>query len=192
MKKLTGKRIASVLILASLIVPGMTLAQGANNGTLNRDAAAQRREELRAQAADRRQNATTTRLGDFRSRAENHMNLMIRRFNAAAERLETLSERIESRINKMEEAGLETGDAQELLETANEKIALAKAEIAKMPDLVKELLESDDRRAVFAELREIVSNTKTLLKEAHASLVRTITSLKPGLMRSDRSATSTN
>lgn len=137
-----------------------------------------RKEEVKNAVQERREAVEQKVLG----RLEKFVSTIVTRFESATGRLETLSARIKSRIDKLNEAGIDTTDSQKLLDEANAKILLAKAEVAKIKPKADEVV-SGDTRALYPELKEVVNTAKEAIKEAHSALIEVVKSLKPGQQR---------
>ena len=137
--------------------------------------------ELKQEAAQERQSARQSRLDARRKvRIEAYFTKMIRRLNAAVERLETLSLRIESRIQKFEEREVDVDTAKNLLLEATNKILVSKLAIGDALDSLPGFLDSGTPKDAFINVRELVRNTVTKIKDAHQALVQVIVELKGG------------
>ena len=104
------------------------------------------------------------------------INGMLRR----AESILRISEKMETRIEKLEDEGIDTGEALELIEDAQDKVAEAKAHFEEAKEAVEDGGE-------LAEILEHVRLGKEALKEAHGLLVQALKEIKDGLAEVDDS-----
>lgn len=143
-----------------------------------------KRETVRNEVEQRREEA----LSRIRERLHNFSSVIVLRYEAALNRLEILSERIASRIAKLEEAGIDVTEAQELLDIANLKIETAAASIAAI-STVDEIIASNTSTSTEAvredlnNLRDEMAQAKSDLKDAHAALIDVVVALKPGQLK---------
>jgi len=125
-----------------------------------RDARMEKRRQLR----DARINAYTER--------------MVHRFDVAIDRLSKIADRIDSRIEKFTERGADTTEAQNAIASAQTKITAAKQETDTIKTDIDEALSSDDPKGAFKEVRTIVSDAVTTIKDIHATLIEAVKSLQ--------------
>jgi hypothetical protein len=113
-------------------------------------------------------------------RIKHYWELLGKRILATIERLEKLTKRIESRVAKIKETDPEAdvsvieGDLQE----AKGLLADAKAKYDEATDALEGLLESEEPKGAFEQVREDIKDIKDLLTEAHRILVHTIGDIK--------------
>ena len=104
---------------------------------------------------------------------------MGRRLEAAIGRLENMAERIASRLQKFEERGANVTEAKTRLEEARSRIAEAKAALEDAKSKLDGVLNSEDPREAFKEVREeLVKGVVENIKAAHQALVVSIRALK--------------
>ena len=103
---------------------------------------------------------------------------MVKRLGAAITRLEKLILRIESRLAKLESQGedvskikIEVADAKTKLVKTKEDLELAKTKL-------EDVLISEDPKAAFAEVKNLIKGVKTQLIEVHRILVHVIGDIK--------------
>lgn len=115
-----------------------------------------------------------------RERLEYHWRLLGKRLLATIDRLETLVERIESRVAKIKEVNpaTDTSDIEEQLTEAKEILTDAKLKYDEAQAEMQVLLDAEDSKDAFEELRETISDIKDLLVDAHRILVSIIEDIK--------------
>lgn len=179
-------------IVSGLIVLGLFFSQTANAqiGDLfrigSRDNGPERSEsriEDRQERLENRKVEIQERMEDRgvhlderkQDRIKNFIEIIFNRFTAATERLDGLSERIQNRIDKFEERGVDVTEPQNLLDEATVLIDSLISDIRSVKDDLGASLEENPSRE---EIREVITGLKDKLKEAHATLVESIRSLK--------------
>ncbi len=106
---------------------------------------------------------------------------MMRRLSAALVRLERITSRIESRIEKLEEKNknMELDDAKTKIETVKQKIDETGYNlIPQAREKFEEVVEGEDPKEIFSEVKELIKETKQEIIEIHQLLVDTIRSIK--------------
>jgi hypothetical protein len=150
-------------------------AQDIDNATSTRadrkEDAREKKEEAREERRERLDEARKARILRFVDR-------IIRRMDAATGRLSNISERIGNRIDKFEGRGGNMDTAKELLGIANAEINVAEETIGSLSDAMREVVESEDPKAAFAEVRLMFGEAKDAIKAAHAALVDVIVEIK--------------
>jgi hypothetical protein len=131
----------------------------------------EKRQEIRQRLAERK-----------KIRIKAFFNRMAKRMDFAVIRLNKLADRIESRLNKFEQMGKDIGDSRVLLEEARTAILSAKTAIEEAKSKIDEVLESDEPRTAFGQIRSLVHEVRDSIKAAHQALVNVIRNLKPRAM----------
>jgi prophage DNA circulation protein len=122
---------------------------------------------------------------------QNQLARMIEKFKAAVTRLEKISTRIQERIDILKNEGLNMTEAQTALNSAKTKITDAKNSVSSLTTSASNLINSEDPKKAFADLRALMNTSKEKIRAAHEALVDTINILKPGSKRSILNKTST-
>lgn len=111
-----------------------------------------------------------------RERIRNYFNKMISRIEAVVDRLEVLITNIESRVEiistndseiDVTPVEIELSNAKDLLSTVDSDVILLKSEI-------ENVILSDDPKANFVTVKDMISEIKNNLKEVHNILVQVI------------------
>jgi len=135
----------------------------------------EKKEEIKSRLEERKADLKDKAVERIRAYIDRTQN----RFEAAIDRLEHISERILSRIEKLEEKELDMTNSRALLGTAENDLLTAREAVNLFVNEAYTALENeDDPRATFATIREILNDAKNSLKDAHASLVDAIISIK--------------
>lgn len=104
---------------------------------------------------------------------------MFDRLQAAINRLSQLADRIDSRIQKFNEAGVDTTDAENALADARADIEAAQTHLDEAASVFTDIREGEiDPRDIFTDVKTLIKETTGLIKNAHASLVNVIRTLK--------------
>ena len=145
----------------------------------------ERREERKENAEERRENLQEKRQEAKQRLAEKRkqiiraqFNRMVKRFEAALEREKKLEERIKSRLDKARANGKDTVQAQAVLDGATVAWRDAKAALEEAKSKLAGMLDSDDPKTAFAEVRSLVESIRDKIKTVHASYVDVISALK--------------
>ncbi len=144
----------------------------------------ERREDMKEHMAERRaQFASSTErmkanlsehVKDFVIRRAEHIGALL---DAMIERLNKIADRIDARIEILSGRGVDTDASEASLAQAREALEEASDAVDALKDAVAEALESETPREALKETKPLAESTKTAIKEAHAALVETITSL---------------
>ena len=111
----------------------------------------------------------------------NRFRKMMRRLSAALVRLERITNRIESRIEKLEEKNknMELDNAKTKIETVKQKIDETGYNlIPQAGEKFEEVVEGENPKEIFSEVRELIKETKQEIIEIHQLLVDIIRSIK--------------
>jgi chromosome segregation ATPase len=121
-----------------------------------------RREEMLQNKEERR-----AKLGEERKeRVGELFDRMFLGFSNAAERLSDIQNRIADRISQLEEDGVDVGEAQSLLETANSLLDDTVAEIEAIQAELDEAIEGEISKEY---INELVSSAKESIRATHAA-----------------------
>jgi Skp family chaperone for outer membrane proteins len=134
----------------------------------------ERKEQMATRAAERRQRLAERKKALVRK----FFSRMYRRFQAAVSRMERIADRIESRLGKMENRGIDVTTLRSDLAGARDDIGVAEGMLQGLEEKVEEALSSDDPKTAFEEVRDIVHETRAMLKEIHRKLVDIIVAMK--------------
>ncbi len=103
---------------------------------------------------------------------------MVKRLEAAITRLEKLISRIESRLAKLESQGEDVSKIKTEIEDAKTKLTGTKADLEEAKTKLETVLESEDPKAAFAEVKNLIKGVKTQLIGVHRILVHVIGEIK--------------
>lgn len=103
---------------------------------------------------------------------------MVKRLEAAITRLEKLISRIESRLSKLESQGEDVSKIKTEVADAKTKLDKAKTDLEEAKTKLETVLESEDPKAAFAEVKNLIKGVKTQLIEVHRILVHVIGDIK--------------
>jgi len=116
--------------------------------------------------------ATTTALrAEAKSAVKRHLGLIAVRFEVALKQFENLQMRIESRIAKFKERGVDATTAEAKLDAAAGATATAKTDIRAVRDLVTSAENTDDPKAMRAEIDAAIKEAGASIKAAHAAYI---------------------
>jgi hypothetical protein len=161
--------------------------------------ASERREEASARAEVKTEEAAARAANADEKRAEALEKNVLRveafivrtgsRLGAAVERLEVLSLRILSRVEKFEERGADMSEVRRLLGVADTAIAEAENAVVDIAifatNITEGLRTGETPREAFANFREAVKSSVSLIRDAHGALVDAIIAVKAGASTSD-------
>lgn len=134
----------------------------------------ERKDELLQKADEQRAALNEQKKQALRRYFEN----MRRRLDVLTRNLERFASRIETLINKFEEKGKDVTAARiKLAEARTEILDVADAKEL-LVDSFETMLETENPREAFADVREAVQNLKRELREAHLALVQVLRELK--------------
>ena len=160
-------------MLLSSLGGAVVLAQE-ENGEGERPGIEERRQQLEERREERRE-----RLSELRQeRVQNFWDRMSSRLTRIIDRLSAIGDRILSRIEKFEERGADMSEARTALDGAREQIGLAEGAMADAGVALEDLLDSDNPKEAFADVRVQVRVVIDAIKAAHAGLVDAITAMK--------------
>lgn len=152
--------------------------------------AAKTKREAFKDEAKQRVETMKKKLGEERAkRIEQFFNQMVKKFENAIDRLNNLADRIESRLKKTEDAGNDVSKPRDLLKVARDKITAVETALSDAKAKFADMAKSENPKAAFEKVKELVKGVAQKVKEAHKALVDVITSIK-GLRLGDK-ATST-
>lgn len=100
------------------------------------------------------------------------------RFSAVVGRLETLGERIESRIEKFQERGIDTSEAEALVDSAYTSLSEGQETLRIAADSLMTAVTSDTPRENIEAAKALFDEAKEDLRAAHALFVDAVASLK--------------
>lgn len=126
-----------------------------------------KRVERRAQLQERAQERITNLAANLSNRIE-----------AAITRLQNIIDRLHSRIEKLKDLGVDTTEAEVILDSAQLSIDAAIAEISDIDERVAEVVGSEDVKTAWAETKAIYRNVSDQLKTARTELQATVAALK--------------
>jgi len=118
-----------------------------------------------------------------------YMERILTRLNAAIERLEKIGDRLSSRLDKLEEKGVDVSAARALLENARQANNNAKEDLVLIKNSLDAVLEGDNPKTAFEDVRALLEEAKTSVREAHKALVEAIKTAKASV-KSDGSTKS--
>ena len=205
------KKIISTVILSIIILPTIGLAATSTNPIKNRlGEIKQQREELKNKIEIEKENikrerASTTediknKRQEIKSEIEQRIGKKLdekrtniaNRFEEAIKNLNNLVTRIETKITKIDGNTTVSSSTKVLLETAKTNVILAENELKILENKLAETVATSTKKAYLASIKIQSEKTKETIKTAHESIVDTIESLKPGLLKDKIRATSTN
>jgi len=115
-----------------------------------------------------------------RERIRNFFGKMVVRLEATVERLEKLTTRIEARIKiiKDKNEDINTTEVEKTVSEAKIAITKAKTELANLKINLETMLESNDPKIEFANVRKSLKDIIQYLKDTHKLLVQVIGDIK--------------
>jgi len=103
---------------------------------------------------------------------------MIDRYYPAVARIGSAKERIQAHIQKMEEKGIDLSEAKALLPVVDEYINTALDQIAQVKEEVETMIDSDNPRSVWQEVKILIASAKGSVRSAHKALRDVIIKIK--------------
>ena len=169
-------KLLTFFVLCSLTVVPSVFAQTSTPFSRREEKRIEIREQLAVKQAEIRQRLTAVR----RERIRNYFGKMIVRLEATIERLEKLITRIEARIKIIKDKNEEinTTEVEKTVSEAKATIVKAKTELANLKTNLETMLESDDPKTSFKNVRESLKTVITFIKDTHKLLVQTIGDIK--------------
>jgi hypothetical protein len=125
------------------------------------------------------------------NRAKAHIKRIVKRLSLTIDRINTLIERTSSRLTKLEEKGLDIGDAQLLLDNASQSTLAAEEALANLLENLPEL-ERDNRKEFVSHIRTHVEEIKGHLKEAHTNIKEAVRTAKASIQEGRAEDNTTN
>lgn len=119
-----------------------------------------------------------------RDRIEAYAERIARRLTAAIERIESLITRTEERLAKRDAEGANTEAAKTLISDAKTSVSDAKIALADFRGDVGELVSTSSPAQAFVNVKDAAGVVITEVKEAHAAIIKAITSMKSSVKTS--------
>lgn len=204
------KKLISIIVLSAMIIPAVGLAATSTDPIKDKlGEIKQQREDLKNKIGLEKENikkerASTTediknKRQEIKSEIEKRIGKKLdekrtniaNRFEEAIKNLNNLVTRIETRITKVEGKNTVTTSTKDLLASAKLNIILAENELTILENKLAEPIATSTKKAYLASVKVQSDKTKESIKIAHESIVNTIESLKPGLLKDKIRATST-
>lgn len=153
-----------------------------------RASSTERRENKIEDREERQASSTERRIDMQQNLAKRKAENTARVFTATLWRLDKIITRVESRIDKVESAGGTTTNAKIFVLEARGYLEQASTSIATFKDLT---FTADKAKENFEKVRDLASEIKGYVREAHRSLMNAIRSLK-GSPKSDNATTTSS
>lgn len=116
-----------------------------------------------------------------KERIKAYADRIVNRMYAAIERFSKIADRIESRMVKIEERfgeDIDLSESRDLLETARLEMAQAASSTDAVVNQIEEALNSETPREAYVRVRELFTNAKESIRNAHGALVDAIKSVR--------------
>ena len=170
-----------VVVVVLCILPILSLAETSTStvGKTIKDELEAKKETAKTST----QNIKQTPVDKIIEKVNQFLDIIINRYEAANSRLEKLANRIDSRIAKMKEKGVDTSEAEKLMAVAETEIKTAEVSTTDFTSTVSGTSFGTTVAEVkqnFATIKTQMEETKSKIKEAHATMVDVINNLKPG------------
>ncbi|MBL7036894.1 hypothetical protein ISR94_03625 [Candidatus Microgenomates bacterium] len=184
------KKLLLIICFVFLLVPSVVVAENVTTTTPNTSAKVQAknrintdepvRGDIRQKTETKREEVQVKLSASRRERIRSFSGKMVTRIEALIERLGNLIARMEARIVKINEGESDINTTQAASDIAEAKVLLASAStsLTDMSAAMDSVLESDDPKNAFIEVRTILKDIKADLKEIHRLLVHSIGELK--------------
>lgn len=182
------KQYLSAALFLALVVALPVLAEEGdfnNRGRASTTQVKTRVEEIKNNIEQRKASPTERRVEMQRGLAKRKAEHTARVLTATVERLERIIVRLESRIAKVRGNGGAVAETEAFVAEAKNHLSLAKSSIALFASVD---LTGQKAQENFERVRTLAAEVKGHIREAHASLMKAIRSLKPG----QRTVTSTS
>lgn len=167
--------IASIALIANV-------ARAQEEGTSTPNAARAEMRETRASSSEARQEAREERRAALAERAQERITNLAanisNRMEAAIGRLEQITSRIESRIEILNNAGIDTTEAELHVADAKEALYAAAAVLSDIDVQVAAFIGSESPRTEWQAVRATYQSAKEYIRTAHASLRAAVAALK--------------
>lgn len=195
------KKIITLMILSAMIIPVVSLAAPTNPTKDRLGEIKQERENLKeriqiGKEEMKNDRASTTenirgQKAEIKSEIEKRIGKKLdekrtnvaNRFEEAIKNLKTLILRIESKLAKVSIKNEVLTATRASLEIAKTNITLAENELKILENKLAEPISTSTKKAYIANIKVQSEKTKEAIKTAHKSIVDTIESLKPGLLK---------
>jgi hypothetical protein len=137
--------------------------------------------ELKKEAELRKEEKRKEIIEKRNERIKAYTERIVKRYNIALDRIEKLGNRIDSRIEKFEEKGIDVTEVRILKAIAEDQILIARENINNIKTAMEKALEAENPKEAFEIVRQMMSDAKSSIKDAHLSLVEMIKALKGAL-----------
>jgi hypothetical protein len=173
-----NKKILLTILFLSLISGGVVFARH----SFPTSSIKEKKEIVKTQAKEIKEKLKNQK-EDIKNKIENKKEKILKSFEVAIKNLESLLVRINSRISKIEASSVDMSKIKILVASSTNAISLAKIEYNKLADMIPENMSTStsERKVLLEKIKTQSENTKIAIKNAHASVVNIITSLKVGL-----------
>jgi len=145
-----------------------------------RERVRERKETIRLEIQERRATRAARLAERRKERIRVFFTRLKRRMQAAINRLERLIARIKSRLSRIEAADedIDTAPIRETLDGAEDKLASASAALTQAQTSLEDILDANDPKEAFTDVRDLIKEIKEQLKETHQILVHVIGDIK--------------
>jgi len=126
-----------------------------------------KREELKVKLEEKRQERIRILFGKLTTRIE-----------SAIDRLNTLIERMETRLAIFAEEGESVAEIQAEIDSVKGLLTSAEASLATAQNNLEDILTSEDPRAGYLYIKDVVKDVKATLTDVHSILVQVIGDMK--------------
>ncbi len=134
-------------------------------------------EEKRETTAEKLQQVSQSR----NERIEQYVHRVIQRFESAIERIEMFVYRIDSRKEKLIARGLSFPKTDQALLAVEASLSTARTSVSEALDLGSNILQNENPRAVFSEMKSTLRSAHQDIKEAHSAVTRAVQTLSEEL-----------
>jgi hypothetical protein len=169
-----NKKLFGTLLLASVLLGSTTLAHASPATSTTKS---QKIDKMKA-ALEKMVNKKATTTPAFIKKVETQRDIFLRNFDVAIRNLDSLSGRVNSLVAKISATGKDVTVLQPALASSTVKIALAKTEYNNLKNLIPQTILAKNRKTILAQIKTQTEKTKNAIKEAHASVVDIINSLR--------------
>lgn len=185
MKKLTLLDIAIVasLGLSCVLCVGLTSVFGADETATETPTVSDTREANDARIENRAERRETI-TDNLQDRIINLASNVTMRLSSALERMDNISLRLESRMKKLEGLGVDTAPARTKLNEAHVAIEAGKSKLAHMSS-ISDAIRGGSPRDSFARIRPQFVEVRDIVRQSHTLLKETVSLLKDAIRASD-------